>query len=85
MIKTLRLSLQKGPLFMRRIESEGCGWLIEVDDIYYSPINVSENMQHDEQAVRVSFQILDEKVICGFPSPAAPRYNKIEIIEIEPG
>ncbi|WP_146173580.1 hypothetical protein [Pontibacter mucosus] len=64
--------------------ADGCGWLILINSTYHSPVNLPERFQKmEEQKVTLTYTLLDEEYICGFPTPKAPRYKKIKIVDIE--
>jgi hypothetical protein len=55
---------------------DGCGWVVEIDKIDYSPENLPAEFQKDSLDVHLKFQLLDEIANCGFSKNA---YDKIKI------
>ncbi len=59
---------------------DGCGWIIKMDTISYSPINLNTDYQIDSIHVVVKYQILNSTWNCGWREPG---YQQIKIIDIK--
>ncbi|MDT3405585.1 hypothetical protein [Mucilaginibacter terrae] len=46
--------------------ADGCGWLIRVDNINYSPDNLPESFKIDNIKVDISYSVSERKFACGF-------------------
>ena len=60
--------------------ADGCGWLIRVDSISYSPVNLQDDLRKHGQKIRIRFEILDEKFDCGYRYQTS--YSKMKILQI---
>jgi hypothetical protein len=60
--------------------SDGCGWLININDSTYSPINLGSSYQIDSLNIFLSFNKLDTRNHCGWRQPG---YAEIEITKIK--
>ena len=58
---------------------DGCGWLIEIGEEKYSPVNLKSEFQIDSLGVIVEFKILSSEWNCGWREPG---YRQIEILNI---
>lgn len=63
--------------------TDGCGWLIEIDNQRYYPINLAEKFKTPAQNIYLSYDKLEEFTTCGFPSSTSPRLQNIKIINIK--
>ena len=59
--------------------TDGCGWLINVNDSTYSPINLSSEFKIDSLNVLFDYQKLESRNHCGWRQPG---YANIEITKI---
>ncbi|MGD9991696.1 MAG: hypothetical protein AB7S69_00235 [Salinivirgaceae bacterium] len=60
--------------------TDGCGWLINISDSTFSPINLSSNYQTDSLHVLLDYKRLDSRNHCGWRQPG---YAEIEITKIK--
>jgi hypothetical protein len=58
---------------------DGCGWLIEIGEEMYSPVNLKSEFQKDSLGVIVDYKILSSEWNCGWREPG---YRQIEILNI---
>lgn len=58
---------------------DGCGWVIEVKDITYSPTNLDPKFKKDSLEVILNYRILKSIWNCGWRNPG---YQEIELSEI---
>ncbi|GGC36522.1 hypothetical protein GCM10011386_30810 [Parapedobacter defluvii] len=63
---------------------DGCGWLFQVGDTFYHPVNLSEQFQKNGITVTVIFEALNDEYRCGFVPPGTPGHPKIKIRSITP-
>lgn len=70
---------QGSVLFLGDPAVDGCGWVIEIGDITYSPVNINSAFQQDSLEVHVEFHKLDSYWNCGWQSSG---YQKIKIINM---
>ena len=61
-------------------EVDGCGWVIKVDTVVYSPVNLDPGFKQDSLKVKLNYQILNTYSPCGWKVQA---YKKIKIISIK--
>ncbi len=63
------------------VEADGCSWLVQVDDTHsYHPDVLDIAFQHDQLNVKVTYQLTQEKFICGIFLTEIP---VIHIVKIE--
>lgn len=67
-------------LFFGEPAVDGCGWLIQVDTAYYSPINLEPEFKVDSLNVNLDFELQPDRWRCGWRQPG---YQKIQILKIE--
>lgn len=60
--------------------TDGCDWLLEVDNEVYCPSNLDDIYKVDNLSVVVSFNFTDRSATCGFGNSVG--YPKIDITEI---
>lgn len=60
---------------------DGCGFVLEIGDQIYYPVNLAEKYQIDGKVVKVRYSVLEEKYTCGFPHSEI-RYQKVNIKEM---
>ena len=60
--------------------ADGCGWVIQVDKVIYSPVNLNTNFQKDSLKVVVDYQLLNSYFACGWRTPG---YRQIKITSIK--
>ncbi|MFZ5986710.1 MAG: hypothetical protein ACOYWZ_06260 [Bacillota bacterium] len=58
---------------------DGCGWMIKIDTLLYSPINLDSVYQKDSTKVLLDYKILTSIWNCGWRQPG---YQQIEILKI---
>jgi hypothetical protein len=46
--------------------ADGCGWVIRVDHVDYTPINLDTTFQQDSLQVKVTYDLLQSRFQCGF-------------------
>jgi hypothetical protein len=59
---------------------DGCGWMIEIDTIVYSPINLESTFQKDSLEIILDYDTLTSRWNCGWIKPG---YQEIELKEIK--
>lgn len=59
---------------------DGCGWVIEVSNKVYKPVNLSSQYQIDGLSVQIDFTKLNSKANCGL---AINAYDELEINKIK--
>jgi hypothetical protein len=59
---------------------DGCGWVIQINKVDYSPVNLDENFQKSGLKVVVDYQILTSTFSCG---DGVGRYQQIKIVSIK--
>ncbi len=57
------------------VAADGCGWLIKIGDVNYSPTNLDNKYKETELQVVLTYKVLPSKFVCGWG-------NKIDEIEI---
>lgn len=60
--------------------ADGCGWVIEIGNEIFKPINLDAQFEQDQLPIRLDYQKLNSKANCGFQIDA---YDEIEILAIE--
>ena len=66
-------------LFYGRPATDGCGWIVKINEIEYSPINLDPNYNKDSTAVTLSYDTLQTTWHCGWREEG---YRQIKINEI---
>jgi hypothetical protein len=61
---------------------DGCGFVLEIGDKIYYPINLEEKYQIGGKTVKVRYSVLEEIHPCGFPHSEI-KYQKINIKKIK--
>ena len=61
-------------------EVDGCGWVIKVDTVVYSPVNLDQAFKQNSLKVKVEYQVLNTYFSCGWRTPG---YKQIKIISIK--
>jgi hypothetical protein len=74
---TEAIILDGGPIKM-----EQCGWIIKINDKYYSPIDLPKEFEQDRITVLIQYTLLDVDFICG-NATTYRSYKKIKITEIK--
>ena len=59
--------------------ADGCGWVIRIDKVDYSPVNLDTNFQKDSLKVVVDYQVLKSTFNCGLNDYG---YQQIKIVSI---
>jgi hypothetical protein len=59
---------------------DGCGWVIQINAIIYSPLKLDTEFQKDSLKINIEYRVLTTKTTCG--GWQNPEYSKIEIIKI---
>ncbi|PPK99682.1 hypothetical protein [Parapedobacter indicus] len=60
---------------------DGCGWLFQVDDTFYYPVNLNEQFQKNGITVSITFKTLNGEHYCFAPS-GTPGHPKIQLRSI---
>ena len=60
--------------------ADGCGWIVEINKVFYSPENLDATFQKDSLKVTVDYQILNSYFGCGFANHG---YQQIRITSIK--
>lgn len=63
------------------IEGDGCGWLIKLDTVTYSPTNLPDKFKVADAKVAVSYHLLKTKMQCGLAAHFG--YTQIDIKNIK--
>jgi hypothetical protein len=58
---------------------DGCGWVIQINEIIYSPLKLDAEFQKDSLKINIEYRVLNATATCGWYNPG---YSKIEIIKI---
>jgi hypothetical protein len=58
---------------------DGCGWLIRIGDINYSPINLADKYKETELKVSIRYETLTSKYLCGIGATPIPQIKLLEI------
>ena len=58
---------------------DGCGWLVQIDTINYSPIILDSEFKKDSLHILVDYELLNSKFKCGWREPGL---SQIEIKKI---
>lgn len=58
---------------------DGCGWMIEIDTVIFSPINLDVDYQKHSLKIVLDYKILTSTWNCGWRTPG---YQQIEISRI---
>jgi hypothetical protein len=61
-------------------EVDGCGWVIKVDSVVYSPVNLDSGFKQNSLKVKIDYQILNTYFSCGWRTPG---YRQIKITSIK--
>jgi hypothetical protein len=59
---------------------DGCGWMIKIDNIEYSPTNLDSKFQQDSLKIILYYDTLNSTWNCGWRDPG---YQQIKIIDID--
>ncbi len=59
---------------------DGCGWLIQHGENFYSPVNLDPDFKTDSLKIILSYRTLESTWNCGWRTPG---YVQIEIVEIK--
>ena len=59
---------------------DGCGWVIQLNKVDYSPVNLDAKFQKDSLKVAVEYQILKSTFNCGWGGHG---YQQIKITSIK--
>lgn len=59
---------------------DGCGWLLDIENKLYAPVNLNPKFQVDSLGVTVKYEVQPGTWNCGWRTPG---YQKIEIKEIK--
>ena len=63
--------------------ADGCGWVIQVDKVIYSPVNLDTTFQQDSLKVAVVYQSLNSYSLCGWLTQGYRGYREIKITSIK--
>jgi hypothetical protein len=61
-------------------EVDGCGWVIKVDTVVYSPVNLDTGFKQDSLKVKINYQISNTYFSCDWKTPG---YLQIKITSIK--
>jgi hypothetical protein len=75
----LRVNAKGLVLFAGDPSVDGCGWLIQIDTINYSPIILDSEFKKDSLHILVDYELLNSKFRCGWREPGL---SQIEIKKI---
>lgn len=67
-------------LYMGDPAVDGCGWLIKIDTMLYSPITLGSSFQKDSLKVILDYELLNSTWNCGWRIPG---YFQINIKNIQ--
>lgn len=68
MQKCVDKNIYKNPtiIFTGPVATDGCGWLIKIDDTHtYNPDVLNAAFQQDQLMVKISYELTSDKFICG--------------------
>jgi len=54
------------------VETDGCGWTLQINDTFYHPETLSEDFQQDQLNVIVSYQATKGIFACGIAGNGLP-------------
>ena len=60
------------------VAADGCGWVIRIGDVNYSPTNLTDEFKETELKVRIGYQTLSSKFQCGW----GQQIPEIKLLEI---
>ena len=60
------------------VAADGCGWVIRVNDVNYSPVNLDDKFKVNELKVGIYYDKLNEKFTCGW----GQKIDEIKLLEI---
>ena len=63
------------------LASDGCDWLVVINNVDYHPESLSPNFQHDQYNVIISYLPVKDSFSCGLSAKAHPA---IKITSIKP-
>lgn len=61
------------------VAADGCGWVIRIGDINYSPTNLADQFKQTELKVSIRYQTLSSKFQCGW----GQQITEIKLLEIK--
>ncbi len=61
------------------VAADGCGWVIKIGDINYSPTNLADQFKETELKVSIRYQALTTKFECGW----GQKIPEIKLVEIK--
>ncbi len=61
------------------VELDGCGWVIEIDNQTFKPVNLEPQFQIDELEIDLDYKSLGSMANCGLQADA---FDEIEIINV---
>lgn len=56
-------------LFFGEPAVDGCGWVIKIDTVTYSPIELDSKFKIDSLKVKLNYEILNSRWHCGWREP----------------
>ena len=59
--------------------ADGCGWLIRIGNIHYSPTNLPDEYKETELKVGIRYETLTSKYLCGIGATPIPQIKLLEI------
>jgi len=60
------------------VPADGCGWMIRIGDINYSPTNLADQFKKTELKVSIRYETLSSKFQCGWGN----KITEIKLVEI---
>lgn len=61
------------------VAADGCGWIIRIGDINYSPTNLADKYKETELKVSIRYETLTTKFECGW----GQKIPEIKLLEIK--
>jgi hypothetical protein len=59
---------------------DGCGWLIQHAQKFYSPVNLGSDFKIDSLKIVLSYKVLESTWNCGWREPG---YKQIEVLKMK--
>lgn len=60
------------------VASDGCGWVIRINDVNYSPVNLDDKFKESGLEVKINYDKLSSKFTCGW----GQKIDEIKLLEI---
>lgn len=62
--------------------TDGCGWLVQINNKPYFPVNLADEYKIDKLKVSVDYQLLDSKYTC-WPGRLIPEIKIVSIKKLQ--